>query len=63
MPETYKSFTNPDVFAVVVDVLLWSSAMLQDVIIVSMINDKHATRFEHVCKVFEAPFVVPKVHL
>ena len=45
--------------AVVVDVLLGSSAMLEDVVIVPMVNDKDTAGLQHASEVLEALFMIP----
>ena len=47
--------------AVVVDVLLWGPTVLQDIIIVSVVNDEHATGLQHAGKVLEACFMISEV--
>ena len=47
--------------AVVIDVLLWRPAMLQDIVIVSVIDDEHSTGLQHAGKVLEACFMIPDV--
>ena len=47
--------------AVVIDVLLWGPAMLQDIVIVSVIDDEHSTGLQHAGKVLEACFMIPDV--
>merc|ERR1712055_667104 len=50
-----------DVLAVVVDVLLWCLPVLQDVVIVSVVDDEDTSRFQHVIHVLDAPLVIPKI--
>ena len=45
--------------AVVVDVLLWSTTMLQDVIVVTVVDDKNTAWLQHASKVLEAFFMIP----
>ena len=51
--------TYTDVLAVVVDVLLWSTTMLQNVIVVTVVNDKNTAWLQHASKVLEALFMIP----
>ena len=48
-----------DVLAVVVDVLLWCLAVLEDVVVVSVIDDQDASGLQHVVHVLDASLVVP----
>merc|ERR1712130_366699 len=50
-----------DVLAVVVDVLLWCTPVLQDVVVVSVVDDQDTSRFQHVIHVLDAPLVIPKI--
>merc|ERR1719239_1341472 len=50
-----------DVLAVVVDVLLWCLPVLQDVVVVSMVNDQDTSGLQHVVHVLYAPLVIPKI--
>merc|ERR1719397_2470671 len=52
-----------DVLAVVVDVLLWCLPVLQDVVVVSVVDDEDTSRFEHVIHVLDAPLVIPEEEL
>ena len=49
-----------DVLAVVVDVLLWRLSVLQDVVVVSVVDDEDTSRFQHVIHVLDAPLVIPE---
>merc|ERR1711872_594412 len=50
-----------DVLAVVVDVLLWCLAVLEDVVVVPVIDDQDASGLQHVVHVLDASLVVPEV--
>merc|ERR1712212_557629 len=50
-----------DVLAVVVDVLLWCLPVLQDVVVVSVVNDQDTSGLQHVVHVLYAPLVIPKI--
>merc|ERR1711936_721216 len=50
-----------DVLAVVVDVLLGCPPVLQDVVIVSVVDDQDTTWLQHVIHVLNAPLVIPKI--
>merc|ERR1712079_146192 len=50
-----------DVLAVVVDVLLWCPPVLEDVVVVSVIDDQDASGLQHVVHVLDASLVVPEV--
>ena len=50
-----------DVLAVVVDVLLWCPAVLEDVVVVSVIDDQDASGLQHVVHVLDASLVVPEM--
>merc|ERR1712055_32866 len=50
-----------DVLTVVVDVLLWCLAVLEDVVVVSVINDQDTSGLQHVVHVLDASLVVPEV--
>merc|ERR1719209_678537 len=50
-----------DVLAVVVDVLLWCLPVLQDVVVVSVVDDEDTSGFQHVIHVLDAPLVIPKI--
>merc|ERR1712055_88678 len=52
-----------DVLAVVVDVLLWCLPVLQDVVVVSVVNDQNTSRLQHVIHVLYAPLVIPKISM
>jgi len=47
------------VLAVVVDVLFWSTTMFQDVVVVTVVNDKNTAWLQHANKVLEALFMIP----
>merc|ERR1712130_454060 len=47
--------------AVVVDVLLGCPPVLQDVVIVSVVDDQDTSRLQHVIHVLNAPLVIPKI--
>ena len=49
-----------DVLAVVVDVLLWCLPVLQDVVVVSVVDDQDTSWLQHVIHVLDAPLVVPE---
>ena len=49
-----------DVLAVVVDVLLWCLAVLEDVVVVPVIDDQDASGLQHVVHVLDASLVVPE---
>merc|ERR550517_1112486 len=48
-----------DVLAVVVDVLLWCLPVLQDVVIVSVVDNQDTSGLQHVIHVLDAPLVKP----
>lgn len=48
-----------DVFAVVVNVLLGGLAVLEDVVVVSMVNNENTSGLQHVIHVLDAGLVVP----
>merc|ERR1719216_170934 len=50
-----------DVLAVVVDVLLWCLPVLQDVVVVSVVDDQDTSWLQHVVHVLYAPLVIPKI--
>merc|ERR1712055_317992 len=50
-----------DVLGVVVDVLLWCLPVLQDVVVVSVVNDQDTSGLQHVVHVLYAPLVIPKI--
>merc|ERR1719187_2113596 len=50
-----------DVLAVVVDVLLWRLPVLQDVVVVSVVDDQNTSRLQHVIHVLNASLVIPKI--
>merc|ERR1719285_1686006 len=50
-----------DVLAVVVDVLLWCLPVLQDVVVVSVVNDQDTSGLQHIVHVLYAPLVIPKI--
>merc|ERR1712233_21567 len=50
-----------DVLAVVVDVLLGCPPVLQEVVIVSVVDDQDTSRLQHVIHVLNAPLVIPKI--
>jgi len=50
-----------DVLAVVVDVLFWSTTMFQDVVVVTVVNDKNTAWLQHANKVLEALFMIPEI--
>merc|ERR1719341_1943964 len=52
-----------DVLAVVVDVLLWCLPVLQDVVVVSVVNDQDTSGLQHVVHVLYAPLVIPKISM
>ena len=52
-----------DVLAVVVDVLLWCLPVLQDVVVVSVVNDQDTSGLQHVVHVLYAPLVIPEEEL
>ena len=49
-----------DVLAVVVDVLLWCMPVLQDVVVVSVVDDQDTSGLQHVIHVLDARLVVPE---
>merc|ERR1719192_1682467 len=50
-----------DVLAVVVDVLLWRLPILQDVVVVSVVDDQNTSGLQHVIHVLNASLVIPKI--
>ena len=49
-----------DVLTVVVDVLLWCLAVLEDVVVVPVVDDEDASGLQHVVHVLNASLVVPE---
>merc|ERR1719234_1101570 len=46
---------------VVVDVLLWCLPVLQDVVVVSVVDDQDASGLQHVIHVLYAPLMIPEI--
>ena len=51
--------TYIDVGAVVVNVLLGSAAVLENVVVVAVVDDEDAARLQHALKILETFLVVP----
>ena len=46
--------------AVVVDVLVGGFSMLEDVVVISVVDDQDTTRFQHVKEIFDGNLLIPR---